>query len=77
MDANELQNILGVEGVNAKGFGIIPKIVMQDRRLSRNAKVTYVYLQSHAVAGTATFPSVKKICYDLDFRTEDTFRNCP
>lgn len=70
----ELTDILRVEGVNAKGFGIIPKLVMQDRRLTRDAKAIYAYFKSYAGAGNTAFPSIKKICYDLSFGKEETFR---
>ena len=30
---SEHSNIIQVEGINSKGFGIIPKLVMQDKRL--------------------------------------------
>lgn len=36
---SEIQDVLKVEGVNAERFGTILRLVMQDRRLSRNAKV--------------------------------------
>jgi hypothetical protein len=72
---NELTNILRVQGVKSKGYGLVPKIVMQDRRLHRNAKVIYAYFCSYAGAGDTAFPSVKKICYDLGFGSDgETFR---
>lgn len=70
----EFIDILKVEGVNAKGFGIIPKLVMQDRRLTRDAKAIYAYFKSFAGAGNTAFPSIKKICYDLGFGKEETYR---
>lgn len=70
----EFKDILIVEGINAKGFGIIPKIVIVDRRLSRDAKAIYAYFRSFAGAGGSAFPSVRKICYDLCFGSEDTYR---
>ena len=71
---NELTNILRTEGINAAGYGTISKLIMQDRRLTRDAKAIYSYFCSFAGAGEQAFPSVAKICYDLDFKTEDTFR---
>ena len=32
-DREEYTNILKVEGVKAKGYGIIPKLIMQDRSI--------------------------------------------
>ena len=68
----ELVDILEVQGVKARGFGVIPKIVMQDTRLSVTAKAIYSYLCSFAGAGSQAFPGVKKICVDLGI-TNDTF----
>ena len=48
-----------------KGYGLIPKQVMQDRRLSVEAKAIYAYFCSYAGAGETAFPGVEKILYDL------------
>lgn len=69
----EFTDILRVEGINCKGYGIIPKAVMLDQRLTIQAKAIYAYFRSFAGAGTVAFPSVSKICYDLGFKTKDTF----
>ena len=58
-------DILKVVGINSKGFGSIPKLVMQDRRLTAEAKCIYAYFASYAGAGSSAFPSVSKIIYDL------------
>ena len=67
-------DILHVEGVKSKGFGIIPKLVMQDRRLTRDAKAIYAYFCSYAGTGDMAFSTVSKICQDLCFGSKDTFR---
>ncbi|WP_129600923.1 helix-turn-helix domain-containing protein [Anaerophilus nitritogenes] len=59
------RDILKVEGVKARGFGIIPKLVMLDRKLTIEAKAIYSYFCSYAGAGTTAFPSRDKICKDL------------
>ena len=69
-----MENILRVEGVNANGYGIIPKLVMQDKRLTRDAKCIYAYFCSFAGTGSKAFPSVAKICDDLNYGSDDTFR---
>ena len=56
---------LEVQGVNSKGFGVIPKLVMQDRNLSISAKALYSYFCSFAGAGGTCFPTRQKICFDL------------
>ena len=63
---DKLANILEVQGIHAKGFGTIPKIVMQDRRLTIEAKAIYAYFCSYAGSGSTAFPSVNKIVYDLN-----------
>lgn len=58
-------DILQVEGINSKGFGTIPKLVMQDERLSISAKAIYAYFCSYAGAGKQAFPRVSRIIKDL------------
>lgn len=54
-----------LEGVMSKGYGSIPKLVMLDRELSIEAKAIYAYIASYSGNGDSAFPSIKKICYDL------------
>ena len=49
----------------SKGYGTIAKIPMQDRDLTVEAKAIYAYLCSYMGTGDVAFPSVNKICYDL------------
>ncbi len=58
-------DMLQVEGINSKGFGIIPKLVMQDDQLSLAAKAIYGYFCSYAGAGNQAFPRVTRIMKDL------------
>ena len=51
MQEKEFENILLVEGINAKGYGTIPKLVMKDRRLTAQAKAIYAYFCSYAGCG--------------------------
>lgn len=60
-----LPHQLRVEGILSRGYGTIPKIVMQDKRLTIEAKGIYAYFSSYAGAGSQAFPSVKKILEDL------------
>lgn len=59
------RDILKVQGIKAKGYGIIPKMVMLDRKLTVEAKAIYSYFCSYAGAGDTAFPSRNKICDDL------------
>lgn len=61
----EMSDVLKLEGVMSKGYGIIPKLVMMDQDLSIEAKAIYSYIASYAGNGDSAFPSIKKICYDL------------
>lgn len=65
MNYQETKDILIVQGVKAKGFGIIPKLVMQDKRISIESKAIYSYFCSYAGSGDTAFPSINKICSDL------------
>lgn len=65
------ENKLNITGINSNGFGIIAKLVMQDRNLSLGAKGVYAYFCSYAGAGNICFPSRKKMCYDLGI-SQDT-----
>ncbi len=70
-----IQDILKLEGVNAKGYGIIGKIAMQDKRLSIEAKAIYAYFRSYAGAGTSAFPGVPKILADLGISENRYYRH--
>lgn len=59
------ENILEIEGINAKGFGTIAKLVMIDQRLTIESKAIYSYFCSYADTGLSAFPSGSKIIYDL------------
>lgn len=61
----EEQNTVKLEGILSRGYGIIPKLVMLDVDLTIEAKAIYAYLASYAGNGESAFPSIKKICYDL------------
>ena len=72
---NELKNESGkgnrnneikLEGILSKGYGIIPKLVAQDTKLTAEAKAIYSYLCSYAGAGQTAFPSVSLMVHHLD-----------
>lgn len=48
------------------GYGQIPKMVMCDKGLNIHAKAIYSYLSSFAGGGNTAFPSIGRICEDLD-----------
>lgn len=54
-----------VKGRMSQGFGIVPKLIMKDKRLTLQAKGIYAYFCSYAGNGTTAFPTVKQIINDL------------
>ena len=59
-------NLLKVEGINFKGFGIIPKLIMFDKSISLEAKAIYAFFASHAGNGTSSFPGRDYILKSLN-----------
>ena len=58
-------DIVQVEGIYSKGFGLAPKLVMQDQRISAIGKAIYCYFCSYAGAGKIAFPKLSKVINDL------------
>lgn len=54
---NQVTEVLRLEGIMAQGYGLNPKLVMRDKRLSPEAKCIYAYFSSFAGAGNQAFPS--------------------
>jgi hypothetical protein len=61
----KFEDILRVDGIDAKGFGIIPKMVMMDKDLTLEAKSLYAYFCSLVGNGSTCFPGRSKILFDL------------
>lgn len=57
------------------GYGIIPKLAMQDKRLSIEAKAIYSYFCSFAGHGSSVFPSRRKILNDLNISEERYYKH--
>ncbi|MDT2850191.1 helix-turn-helix domain-containing protein [Vagococcus carniphilus] len=64
-NVQDFEDKLIVEGINSQGYGIMPKMIMQDKRLTIESKAIYAYLVSYAGAGTSAFPGLKRILSDL------------
>ncbi|WP_300854658.1 helix-turn-helix domain-containing protein [uncultured Clostridium sp.] len=62
---DNFKDLIEIEGINAKGYGSIAKLVMLDQRLTIEAKAIYSYFCSYAGGGSSAFPSVSKILFDL------------
>ncbi|MCL2841690.1 MAG: helix-turn-helix domain-containing protein [Defluviitaleaceae bacterium] len=68
-------DVLHVQGRMSRGYGIIPKIPMQDKRLTIEAKAIYSYFCSYAGAGATAFPSRDKILYDLGISKDRFYKH--
>ena len=75
MKEKEFENLLLVEGVNAQGYGTIPKLVMKDKRLTPQAKAIYAYFCSYAGCGSTAFPKVSQIMYDLNISNKTYYKH--
>lgn len=64
------ESFLELEGIFSKGYGFVAKSVMQDNQLSLQAKGIYAYLCSYSGKGTDSFPSRKKMCFDLNISND-------
>lgn len=64
------KDFLQVEGINAKGFGMVPVLVMQDTRLTIEAKAIYAYFASISGGGADISPDIdtvtKHLCISKD-----------
>jgi len=65
MTAELFQDQLKVEGINFRGYGIVPKYVMFDTDLTLEAKAIYAYFCSYTGRGNTAFPGRDKILFDL------------
>ena len=72
---NHSKDIIQVQGINSQGYGIIPTMVMQDKRLTIQAKAIYGYFCSYAGAGKTAFPGRKKIMADLRVSKESYYKH--
>lgn len=70
----KIADIITVEGVDCKGFGIIAKIVTTDTDLCIGAKALYAYLCSYAGNGTTAYPRRSKILADLKMSKETYYK---
>ena len=66
---------LRIEGINFKGYGIIPYFVMHDPDLTMDAKAIYLYLSSFSGNGNIAFPTRDKILSDLKMSKDAYYRH--
>ncbi len=72
---NDHADITKTRAIFAKGYGLMPKIVAQDRRLTIEAKGIYAYLVSYSGAGVLSFPSKERILNDLNITSARYYRH--
>ena len=72
---DSFSDLLVVEGINAKGFGNLPKVVMFDLDLTIEAKAIYAYFCSFAGRGSTAFPGRDKILFDLQVGKNSYYRH--
>ena len=63
--ADEGELTFGFTGIKSDGYGMIPRMVIFDTRLTCTAKVIYAYLASYSGSGKVAFPKIKDILYHL------------
>ena len=63
-------DVLKIEGIYSKGFGILPKYTMVDTHLSIGAKAIYAYFCSFSGNGANAIPSLKEILCNLGISEE-------
>ena len=76
MDAKreKIEDLLKFEGIECKGFGVLPKFVMRDQDLGIGAKGLYAYYCSLAGSEIVAFPKRETIIKQLKINKE-TFYN--
>lgn len=62
------------KSILSKGYGIIPKLIMQ-ANISIEAKAIYAYMCSFAGNGETAFPSIEKIIKDLNISESRFYRH--
>ena len=61
-------------GIYKEGYGVIPKSVMRNSKLSLSAKAVYAYICSFAGSGGNAFPSLELICSELNISEKKMYK---
>lgn len=70
-----INDILRVEGIMSQGFGLSPKIVMRDQRLTIEAKAIYSYIVSFAGGGNQSFPGRDMMVEELGISVKRYYKH--
>ncbi len=65
IESHKTDSLLALDGINAKGYGFIPKLIMCDNRLDVKAKALIAFFYSLVQAGGRAFPHRQTICVYL------------
>lgn len=63
---NGSESLLAIDGINANGFGFIPKLIMCDSRLSIKSKALVAFFYSLVQSGFRVYPHRSTVCSFLD-----------
>lgn len=61
----DIKERLKIEGINFKGYGILPRYVMMDEDLSIESKTIYAYFCSYSGSGNTSLPGRERILREL------------
>lgn len=67
MQMNNEKNTVQIEGVLSQGYGLVPKMLMKDKRLSIGAKIVYCYISSFQTQ----LPLIEDIIIDLNITFDE------
>lgn len=70
----QLYNNIAYSGLKSLGYGMIPKSVMIDQRLSIKSKGIYAYFCTFTGAGNIAFPQKDKILYHLGINEKTYYK---
>ena len=68
-------DMLKAEGILCRGYGVIPKLVMQDRELTIQAKAIYALFCSLSGKGETSFPGMETILSLLDIGKDTYYKH--
>ena len=75
LESKEEDSQLAIDGINASGYGFIPKLIMKDNRLTAKAKALIAFLYSIAQADCCAYPHRTTICTFLKI-SKTVYYNC-
>lgn len=74
VEGGTISGSLSFGGLKSAGYGLIPKAIMIDNRISTKAKGLYAYFASYTGAGKVAFPKLETILYHLKITTTSYYK---